>query len=276
MAAQCAAHGDGNKSCVQSSVCVPRSMQILFSQQYFAPARGTPRRAIHAAEAHQRQRSFPSRRHVAMFRLLGLAIALPCGDAMATGSRQNVLESLGEVFGGAPVADVPANSAAEEASALVAQLSRLPAPDAPYARSRIDPHPTGDVAACDRDYALECPSGFVGVGAILGGSSKYCAPGSAYGGPCDGDVFDFSTYTVQGKARWSLMCQANWPCIQCERDYSAPCPRGWTKSGGERTCVPGESYAGSCKGAVDFSFYNSEMLSQWSASCGAFWDGAAR
>ena len=154
------------------------------------------------------------------------------------------------------------------------ELDRLPAPSAPYMRDRVDPHPVGDVLACDRAYHEECPSQFVSIGAVLGGAATYCAASSTYTGPCD-DIYDFSTYTAQGKARWSRMCQANWPCVRCERDFSSPCPQGWTHIDGQRTCVPTEAYAGHWKEPVDFSYYTSGMLLEWSSVCGAFWECAS-
>ena len=185
-----------------------------------------------------------------------------------------ILEAVGDMLRGAPVAETAPNSASDKASAFVSELNRLPAPSAPYIRDRIDPHPVGDVSACDRAYHEECPSQFVSIGAVLGGTATYCAADSTYEGPCD-DIYDFSAYTLQGKARWSRICRDNLPCVHCERDFSSPCPRGWSQIDGERSCAPTDSYAGRCREPVDFSYYTRDMLLEWSSGCGAFWECAS-
>ena len=209
-----------------------------------------------------------------MISLVAVAVLVgPC-EALKSRASPVILEAVGDMLKGAPVAAPAPNSAAEEASALVSALSRVPGPSAPYMRDRFDPHPVGDVSACDRAYHEDCPSRFVAIGAVLEGTATYCAADSTYAGPCD-DIYDFSSYTAQGKVRWSRMCQVNWPCIHCERDFSSPCPRGWAHTDGERTCAPTDAYAGGCNEPEDFSYYTTEMLMEWSSGCGAFWECAS-
>ena len=196
-------------------------------------------------------------------------------DALVSKTSPGILEAVGDMLRGAPVVETAPNSAADKASAFVSALNRLPAPSAPYMRDRVDPHPVGDVSACDRGYQEECPSQFVSIGAVLGGETTYCAAGSTYQGPCD-DIYDFSAYTTQGKARWSRMCQANWPCVDCERDISSPCPSGWSQTDGERMCVPTDAYEGPCPDPEDFSYYTTGMLREWSSAFGACWECGSR
>ena len=200
-------------------------------------------------------------------------LVCPSGASLSKTS-PGMLEAVGDMLRGAPVAETAPNSASDKASAFVSELNRLPAPSAPYIRDRIDPHPVGDVSACDRAYHEECPSQFVSIGAVLGGTATYCAADSTYEGPCD-DIYDFSAYTLQGKARWSRICRVNWPCVHCERDFSFPCPRGWSQIDGQRSCAPTDAYAGRCQEPVDFSYYTSDMLLEWSSGCGAFWECAS-
>ena len=119
---------------------------------------------------------------------------------------------------------------------------------------------------CDIDFSQACPTGFVA-------GSSGCVPTSAYQGPCAGDVRSFDGLSDAAKARWSSLCLASWPCVDCDRDFAAACPKGWAAVGGQpRSCQAPSQYVGPCADVADFDGFNAAMLSQWSTSCGAFWE----
>ena len=47
-----------------------------------------------------------------------------------------------------------------------------------------------------------------------------------YAGPCASEAHSFDGMSAKGRARWSKLCQAKWPCVECaQRDYQAVCPK---------------------------------------------------
>merc|ERR1711953_138029 len=82
----------------------------------------------------------------------------------------------------------------------------------------IDPLAGSTSETCDRDYTKLCPEDFVSIGAVHGGSDEYCFASPRYAGPCASESYAFGKYTGASKARWSRMCQTNWPCTRCQRD----------------------------------------------------------
>ena len=182
-----------------------------------------------------------------------------------------VISDIGDVFGEHVVNDVPMSQSVVAASNIMKSMSRLPPPVSPFAVARLDPSLDD---TCDRDYDQDCPQSFVSIGSIFGGATSYCAADTTYAGPCDSDVFNFDSYSHSAKSRWSSLCLANWPCRECTRDFQSPCPSGWGRGSGARTCTSPSQYSGPCSGTVDFAFYNKDMLSEWSSQCGAYWECA--
>jgi CPW-WPC domain-containing protein len=178
------------------------------------------------------------------------------------------------VLGQHVVNDLPVSQSMVTASNIMKALSRLPAPTSPFIESKLDLKQVALDGTCDHDYTVDCPEQFVSIGAIFGGSTSYCAADSTYAGPCDSDVYNFAAYSKHAKARWSSMCLASWPCMECERDFQSPCPRDWLRAAGAQKCTPPSHYTGPCGGTVDFAFYNRAMLSEWSLRCGAYWECA--
>ena len=183
----------------------------------------------------------------------------------------SVISDIGDVLSQHVVNDVPTSESVAAASNVMKSMARLPAPASPFTIAALDPSLDN---TCDRDFSSDCPQDFLSVGPILGGSTSYCAPATAYAGPCDSDVFNFDGYSHSAKARWSSMCLADWPCKECARDVQSPCPRGWARGSGARTCTSPSHYTGPCSGTVDFAFFNKAMLSEWSSHCDAYWECA--
>ena len=190
------------------------------------------------------------------------------GCTAVTDDAAGVLADIGDVLGGHIVNPIPTHPSVAVGSAIMRSMSRLPPPASPLIAAKLDPRLHG---TCDRDYSLDCPQQFVSVGSVFGGTTLYCAANNSYDGPCGGDVFNFDSYSIAARARWSSMCLADWPCKECDRDFQSPCPREWAVAPGARACTPPQQYIGPCVGMVDFEFYNKAMLSEWSSKCGAYW-----
>lgn len=180
------------------------------------------------------------------------------------------MDDLGGVLRNSPIAVVPNNEQSDEASQIIKGLASVPAPESPFPKLRIDPKPDLGVESCDRDFNIACPRDFVNIGQVKGGEIDYCSANSRYQGPCANEAYTFQQMSRQAKARWANMCQADWPCVRCDRDYRAVCPQSWKREG-QLSCSPLPDYMGPCRGAVDFTSFNVQMLEHWSASCGAHW-----
>ena len=180
------------------------------------------------------------------------------------------LDTLVGVFENAPVELHESRADVDATSEIMRSLGSQPAPPSPIASRLEDPERHHAFAWCDRDFAQPCPDQFESVAA------GKCAPGSGYEGPCGGDARSFDGLSAVAKGRWSDVCLAWWPCVECQRDYSTLCPVGWVVEGGAR-CTPTAAYAGPCGASADFSGYTRDMFAQWSSSCGADWpcSGAA-
>ena len=197
------------------------------------------------------------------------AFAFLFGCVAVAEDAPSVISDIGDVLAEHVVNDIQMSENVAAASNVMKSMARLPGPASPFAIATLDPSLD---SACDRDYSSDCPQDFVSVGPIHGGSTSYCAAASTYAGPCDSDVFNFDGYSHSAKARWSSMCLAHWPCKECARDVQSPCPRGWGRGTGARTCTSPSHYTGPCRGAVDFAFYNKAMLEEWSSHCDAYWE----
>ena len=202
------------------------------------------------------------------------------------------LDDAGEVLAHSPVSIVPDMEATNEASNIIKGLARMPAPPRIFSKHLIDPQLNLGVDLCERDFKIKCPEQFVNVGLIFGGSTEYCAATAEYEGPCASEAVSFEGMSAKAKSRWSDLCQAFFPCIECTRDFEVVCPKGWVRLNDTLSCAPPPTYTGPCRGedafeytlgrdtssssylqmiSTDFSGYNAAMLGEWSAECGAFW-----
>ena len=149
------------------------------------------------------------------------------------------------------------------ASSAMKELGRYPGPISRAQGPAVDPVALDESWHCEIDFSQACPSGFVA-------GSSGCVPTSAYQGPCASDVRSFDGLSDAAKARWSSLCLASWPCVDCDRDFSSACPKGWASVDGQ--CEAPGHYVGPCADVAGFDGFNAAMLSQWSTACGAFWE----
>jgi len=190
------------------------------------------------------------------------------------------LEAAGSILQNSKVAIVPDTKSIDETSSIIKGIAQVPAPTGAFGKQFIDPQPVS-ADSCERDYT-KCPDKFVNIGPAFGGSAELCAASSGYVGPCGSEAYSFGSMTVTAKDRWSSMCQAYFPCRAAASDAaaslrvgsssSAVCPEGWKRIEGELKCASPSTYSGPCRGIMDFSGYNSNMLNKWSAKCGAAWN----
>ena len=182
-------------------------------------------------------------------------------DADDEGAR--ILDMVGLL---APVAgDGSVSDSSNVAKDAMKRFARISSPGRKVSGAPLDPIPQDDAWHCEIDFAQACPNGFVT-------GDAGCVPTSAYTGPCANEVKDFSGLSDSAKERWSALCLAWWPCVACERDFSEPCPRGWsTVQGFARRCSAPPEYAGPCANEVDFDGFNAFMLAEWSEACAEFW-----
>jgi len=180
------------------------------------------------------------------------------------------MQHIGELFQGFPVSVVPNLTQFDAASTVIRELSKWQLPSVSFGDDRIDPSPPSHIYSCDRNYSLPCPQGFVMLSGMDGWREAKCIAPMAYQGPCSGRATSFEGMSVEAKIRWSQMCGAVWPCIECTRNYSNVCPRGWQRTGDDLTCAPSTRYTGPCRAPVSFEGYNIKMLEEWSSACGAY------
>ncbi|CDR95303.1 Plasmodium falciparum CPW-WPC domain containing protein, putative [Babesia bigemina] len=96
-----------------------------------------------------------------------------------------------------------------------------------------------NAARCAENFYWRCPAEWTHDG-------EDCVAPKHYGGPCPPKVPVSQLASPSMKAAFSQRCHAAWPCIgYCEKDYSADCPDGWTRT--EEGCkLSSDSGGGSC------------------------------
>lgn len=180
------------------------------------------------------------------------------------------MQSIGEMMGRSPVQVAPDTSSSDGAGEIIKGLAKIPAPGRIF-KSRVDPVVAGE-DSCDRDRSEICPESWIHMGALNGGSTKYCHAGSQYFGPCSDEPHAFDGMSANAKKRWSRECQAYFPCKSCQRNYQQLCPETWTRQGTQQKCKANAGdYDGPCRGEVNFDGHNADMLEAWSEMCGAYW-----
>ena len=104
-----------------------------------------------------------------------------------------------------------------------------------------------------------CPAGWADDG------DGYCSATGSIGNCLTS--YKFSVMSISQKEQLASVCGFAWPCRgNCDENYDAPCPEGWTSIGDE--CVGPRTYAGDC----DFSFTTKGMTQAqkqaFAESCG--------
>ena len=193
---------------------------------------------------------------------------LSVAAALRMTASEPALDTLAGVFKDAPVQVFDAPGDVTATGKLMHELGARDMPGSIVLSEKRDPARHHAVASCDRDFAQPCPDHFQST------SAGTCAPGAGYQGPCGGAAQSFGSLSAAAKMRWSELCSAWWPCVECPRDFSAVCPRDWSMQSGS-ICKPSAAYAGPCVAPVDFAGYTRDMLAAWSSDCGAHWPCAS-
>ena len=189
---------------------------------------------------------------------------LVVGSALRFSEAEEPLDALVGIFEHAPVGLQEPDVTQKAANAIMQQLARQQARASPLGGAVLDPDLHYASSSCDRDYSQQCPLFFspAGVGK--------CAPASDYMGPCASGAQGFDTLSPSAKERWSELCLAPWPCVECRREFSSLCPVGWISDGGTK-CKPTATYFGPCGAVVNFGGFTRDMMSEWSSICAAYW-----
>lgn len=162
----------------------------------------------------------------------------------------------------------------EDVEEAMQEYSHLPLPMvAPMMLT--DPNLLSEEGACERNYKARCPVGFVVVGSIFGDGER-CGPDrTIYSGPCKDRTIKFHKLTNQAKQRWATLCNFQWPCKNCKKDFSQTCPTGWSvpekEPEGSRVCKASDTYQGPCDSTKNFEGYNDMTKELWSQVCQAYW-----
>ena len=110
-----------------------------------------------------------------------------------------------------------------------------------------------------------------GKGFVWVADEDQCLPEEEYLGACDKGV-SFRNMSIGAKKRFSQICGAAWPCVECERDFGEPCPQDWELAQSEAwKCKPKAEYGGPCSGIVSFDGFTRAMLLDWQGRCSAYW-----
>ena len=207
---------------------------------------------------------FPCARRLAVMCIEFVLRLLVVDSALRLSEAAGPLDALVGVFEHAPVSLQEPDAAAQAASAITQGLAQQKPRVSPVAGAILDPALHHARASCDRDFTQQCPLLFSPAGA------GKCAPASGYTGPCASGAQSFEALSPSAKERWSELCFAPWPCVECRRDFSSLCPAGWISDDGTK-CKPTAIYSGPCGAVVNFAGFTRGMLAEWSSICGAHW-----
>jgi len=169
-----------------------------------------------------------------------------------------IADDLADVQAMTEISSAPDDPTPDGIRELFSGLASMPAP------ARKDrSSPAADRTNCDRDYGAACPIGFEPVGGI-------CFPGEDVNSPCRPTVFE--NMTKEAKMRWEMLCGSFFPCAGGSKDFTSPCPIGWSAVQGKGwKCRPTPESVSVCREAVSFEGFNLHMLTDWQQKCNAFW-----
>ena len=110
---------------------------------------------------------------------------------------------------------------------------------------------------------------------MLGDGPRCAADRSKYTGPCADRPIKMVQLSTRAKIHWTMLCNFQWPCKHCEKNYRPVCPSGWDQDmslGPDSTvCIAQNDYVGPCERRVDFALFNSFTKEEWSQECIAYW-----
>ena len=114
------------------------------------------------------------------------------------------------------------------------------------------------------------------VGDVYGDGVRCAADLAKYQGRCKDRPIKFVRLTKRAKQHWSILCGFQWPCRECERDFTDPCPMGWnldlSDSAVRTVCVaPPLGYEGPCESRANFAGLTHAAKREWSEECSVYW-----
>jgi len=177
----------------------------------------------------------------------------------SSSAQGGVADDLADVQAMTKISVAPDDPTPDGIRELFNGLASMPAP----ARKEDRSSPVADRPNCDRDYGAACPIGFEPVGGV-------CYPREEVNSPCRPTVFE--NMTKEAKMRWEMLCGSFFPCADGSKDFTSPCPAGWSAVEGEGwKCRPTPESVTVCRKDVSFEGFNLHMLTEWQQKCNAFW-----
>lgn len=108
-----------------------------------------------------------------------------------------------------------------------------------------------------------CPVGWTNRG-------DYCESAGAVATDQCNSKYIFASINTEMKQGLALLCGHKWPCLsQCESEYTASCPQGWSLDAAGVKCVAPASYAGECPYNVDLSGFSRDEKEAFAQACTA-------
>jgi len=126
------------------------------------------------------------------------------------------------------------------------------------------PWPCAGECANGHDYDNSfCPAGWTNRG-------DYCENVGVVATEQCNSKYIFASITTEMKQGLAISCGHKWPCLrQCEPEYAAACPQGWSLDAAGVKCVAPSTYAGECPYNVDLGGFSREEKEAFSQACAA-------
>lgn len=114
----------------------------------------------------------------------------------------------------------------------------------------------------DYDSSL-CPVGWTSRG-------DYCENIGVVATEQCNSKYMFASISTDMKQGLAMSCGHKWPCLrQCEPEYAAVCPQGWSLDADGVKCTAPTTYAGECPYTVDLSGFSREEKKAFAQACAA-------
>lgn len=127
------------------------------------------------------------------------------------------------------------------------------------------PWPCAGECSSGHDYGISnCPVGWIDQ------PGEYCEHVGAIATEKCNSKYDFASISTEMKQSLAIACGHQWPCLmQCEPDYLAACPHGWSLDAAGVRCVAPMTYAGECAYAADLRMFTREEKAAFARTCDA-------